>query len=361
MTPIEAQDSDLRKMIGQFRVLIIGRRNAGKTTILRKVCDTTDNPEIYDTNGKKIKDDEVKATIERGNHNIRQAMVFKSKPEFVFHDSCGFEGGSEEEFEEMKQFISERENETRLEERIHAIWYCISMDDPSRTIQRSEEKFFIECNTGRIPVVVVFTKFAELESVAYGKIKKQLGGLSKEEFARRITESVEELFTNTGVLDRLNHSNNRTCPKSYVRLEDMTEPNANCNNLLESTTFALDDKELRLCLVLTQQSNMELCIKCAVATLVDYALGPPRINLEDYQYQIIRWFPHLYVRRTLIQSDHALIMVLTNVPRWFAVLDPCLSSPCLAAARLLTGSKCLDGSRSSTNAYHPHALLLLAC
>jgi hypothetical protein len=112
------------------------------------------------------------------------------------------------------------------------------MDDPSRTIQKSEEKFFIECNTGRselasswsfsmlrlndlssVPVVVVFTKFAELESVAYGKIKKQLGGLSKEEFARRITESVEELFTNTGVLDRLNHSNNRTCPKSYVRLE----------------------------------------------------------------------------------------------------------------------------------------------
>jgi hypothetical protein len=59
---------------------------------------------------------------QRGNHNIRQAMVFKSKPEFVFHDSCGFEGGSEEEFEEMKQFISERENATRLEERIHAIW-----------------------------------------------------------------------------------------------------------------------------------------------------------------------------------------------------------------------------------------------
>jgi hypothetical protein len=55
MTPIEAQDSDLRKMIGQFRVLIIGRRNAGKTTILRKVCDTTDNPEIYDTNGKKVR------------------------------------------------------------------------------------------------------------------------------------------------------------------------------------------------------------------------------------------------------------------------------------------------------------------
>ena len=31
----------------QFRVLIIGRANAGKTSILQKVCDTTESPEIY--------------------------------------------------------------------------------------------------------------------------------------------------------------------------------------------------------------------------------------------------------------------------------------------------------------------------
>jgi hypothetical protein len=29
-----------------------------------------------------------------------------------------------------------------------AIRYCIPMDNPSRTFQRSEEKFFIECDTG---------------------------------------------------------------------------------------------------------------------------------------------------------------------------------------------------------------------
>ena len=31
----------------QFRVLIIGRANAGKTSILQKVCDTTESPEVY--------------------------------------------------------------------------------------------------------------------------------------------------------------------------------------------------------------------------------------------------------------------------------------------------------------------------
>ena len=31
----------------QFRVLIIGRANAGKTSILQKICETTEGPIIY--------------------------------------------------------------------------------------------------------------------------------------------------------------------------------------------------------------------------------------------------------------------------------------------------------------------------
>ena len=31
----------------KFRVLVIGRANAGMTSILQRVCDTTDSPEIY--------------------------------------------------------------------------------------------------------------------------------------------------------------------------------------------------------------------------------------------------------------------------------------------------------------------------
>ncbi len=37
----------------QFRVLIIGRANAGKTTILQRVCDTTESPNIYRVRGDK--------------------------------------------------------------------------------------------------------------------------------------------------------------------------------------------------------------------------------------------------------------------------------------------------------------------
>ncbi|KAG2107005.1 uncharacterized protein F5147DRAFT_837608 [Suillus discolor] len=339
MATIDTQD--LRGMFRRFRVLIIGRANAGKTTILQKVCNTADEPEIYDAKGNKIDAAIVKSSIKRGNHDITNEMVFKSNPVFVFHDSCGFEAGSEEEFEDMKRFVSQRAHATKLENRIHAIWYCIPMDDPSRTFQRSEEKFFLECNTGHVPVVVVFTKFEALRPVAYGEIKKQLKGVSREERSKRIAQCVEELFMNTDVLNKLYKPENCVRPKSHVRLQNMNQLNANCNILLECTTLALDNDELRLCLVLTQQSNMELCIKCAISKIVDPAhqqSASPQIDYEDYQREIAKWFPHLKVRLKLIQSDNSLVMVLMDAGKivvyevrtaWTALMG-------LVAARLLT-------------------------
>ena len=38
----------------KFRVLIIGRANAGKTSILQRVCDTTDSPVVWQ-GGKEVR------------------------------------------------------------------------------------------------------------------------------------------------------------------------------------------------------------------------------------------------------------------------------------------------------------------
>jgi GTPase SAR1 family protein len=47
----------IRANCPQFRILIIGKANAGKTTILRKVCNAKPDakPIIYDKKGKEVK------------------------------------------------------------------------------------------------------------------------------------------------------------------------------------------------------------------------------------------------------------------------------------------------------------------
>ena len=47
----------IRARCPQFRILIIGKANAGKTTILRKVCNAKpdEKPIVYDAKGKEVK------------------------------------------------------------------------------------------------------------------------------------------------------------------------------------------------------------------------------------------------------------------------------------------------------------------
>ncbi|KAG2063346.1 hypothetical protein BDR04DRAFT_961557, partial [Suillus decipiens] len=114
---------NLRERFGHFRVLIMGRANAGKTTNLQKVCNTTDHLEIYDTKGNKVRV-MIHAThmsiadeyIQCGNHDIKNEMVFTTNPRFVFHDSYGFKASSADKFESMKKFISECSNVMKLED-----------------------------------------------------------------------------------------------------------------------------------------------------------------------------------------------------------------------------------------------------
>jgi hypothetical protein len=56
-------------------------------------------------------------------HDIENQLIFKSNPQFIFHDSRGFEAGSLEEKEKVVEpFITKRAGEGKLSEQLHAIW-----------------------------------------------------------------------------------------------------------------------------------------------------------------------------------------------------------------------------------------------
>ncbi|OAX30491.1 hypothetical protein K503DRAFT_705203, partial [Rhizopogon vinicolor AM-OR11-026] len=113
-----APPKDIRAKFGRFRILVVGRANAGKTTLLQRVCNTTEKPEIFNRRGKKIDAAVVQGSVDRGYHNIQNELVFGSNPDFIFHDSCGFEAGGEKEFKDMKKFVLERASTTKLKERV---------------------------------------------------------------------------------------------------------------------------------------------------------------------------------------------------------------------------------------------------
>ena len=147
-------DSDpynLRAKYTHFRILVIGRANAGKTTLLQRVCNTTEDPCIYDDDKNLVsvhrpKDDFrfwkfqlawtylggtsfcidicycVDPTYQRGIHDINRPFAFKSNPGFIFHDSPGFETGDAKQLQEVLSFMEKKANATDVGDQLHAIW-----------------------------------------------------------------------------------------------------------------------------------------------------------------------------------------------------------------------------------------------
>ncbi|KAF8721835.1 hypothetical protein AX14_010144, partial [Amanita brunnescens Koide BX004] len=79
-------------------------------------------------------------SIERGIHDIQHQITYEGS-NFIFHDSQGFESGAKEEIEVVWDFIEKQSTATKLEDQLHAIWYCIPMDSTC-PILAAELEFF---------------------------------------------------------------------------------------------------------------------------------------------------------------------------------------------------------------------------
>ena len=59
---------------------------------------------------------------QRGLHNIKNELVFRSNPGFIFHDSRGFEAGAIAELQSVEEFIAQRSKGIELGKQLHVIW-----------------------------------------------------------------------------------------------------------------------------------------------------------------------------------------------------------------------------------------------
>ncbi|KAK7026310.1 GTP-binding protein [Favolaschia claudopus] len=265
---------DIRSKLSHFRILILGRANAGKTTILKKVCNSVEDPEIFNPSGEKagrrIDPSIVQASAERGMHDIENQLIFKSNPQFIFHDSRGFESGSLEEIDQVKKFIRIRAWQYSLPEQLHAIWYCLPTDT-GRPLLAADEEFF-ENDIARegkpflfiLPLVAIFTKSDGLITEAFNGLRATGSSIKN---ARKLQANRARELLETNFLGPLRST--KYHPAGYVQLDDvflldMRKETSSCHELIETTANTIDDKALRLLFVSVQQNNIDLCVRSAV-------------------------------------------------------------------------------------------------
>ncbi|KAJ6533350.1 GTP-binding protein [Mycena vulgaris] len=238
---------ELRSQCEHFRILVIGRANAGKTTLLKKVCNSIVDPEIRSASGEK-----------RGKHDINNEMIFNSNRQFIFHDSRGFESGSDLEVNTITDFIAKRAATHTLSEQLHAIWYCLPTDT-TRPLLAADEKFFSTRIIGRVPVIAIFTKFDGLITEAFTELLDD--GDPPQAAMEKATEKAKRMLVD-------NFETPLTLTKfplaDRVRLDDMRAETSSCNELIAKTANALSDDTLRLLFVSVQQNNIYLSVYYAV-------------------------------------------------------------------------------------------------
>ncbi|KAJ7022649.1 GTP-binding protein, partial [Mycena alexandri] len=264
MSPAMQDAIELRRKCPHFRILVLGRANAGKTTLLKKVCESIEDPEIYGPDNEwassKIDPALVQGSAERGIHDIELQLIFKSNPGFIFHDSRGFESGSVEEVAKVKHFITERAATRELPDQLHAIWYCLPTDT-TRPLLKADEDFFAIDFQGRVPVIAIFTKLDGLAERAFTMLCDD--GYDRDDASEHVDEKATELLKTNFMagLQQMAHP-----PSDYVQLEDMRQKTSNCKDLIEKTAESITDDGLRMLLVSVQRNNIALCIHYAVAS-----------------------------------------------------------------------------------------------
>ncbi|KAJ6526126.1 hypothetical protein DFH09DRAFT_171135 [Mycena vulgaris] len=286
--PPSRMDSDLvslRSKCKHFRILVIGRANAGKTTLLKKVCHSIENPEIFDPEGNRIGAEVVEGSIGRGLHDINNQLIFKSNPQYIFHDSRGFESGSLEETNKVKSFIAKRAGGNRLADQLHAIWYCLATDT-NRPLLEADEDFFGTDVTGKVPVIAILTKCDAVVSDALQELLDE--DEEKVPDAALVHQKAQKML-DTRFVDRLNGMRNP--PADYVQVKDMQE-DGDCQQLITKTAGAFTDDVLRLLFVSVQQNNVNLSIYYAV----NYNISSLDRSPGGIVRKTLAWFPHIWLQ-----------------------------------------------------------------
>ncbi|KAH8822432.1 hypothetical protein DL96DRAFT_1684162 [Flagelloscypha sp. PMI_526] len=131
------------------RLLVVGKTGVGKTSLIKAIF--------------KVESLTV-SHRERGQSDINAEITSNINPNFVIHDSKGYEPADATIYNELVAFIHDRLTRTESSENIHMVWICIATPCAgSRVLEYGTEQILKLCAENDLPSLVVFTKYDELE------------------------------------------------------------------------------------------------------------------------------------------------------------------------------------------------------
>ncbi|KAG2041349.1 hypothetical protein BDR03DRAFT_946299 [Suillus americanus] len=245
---LQSTSSDILQICPRFRLLVIGKTGVGKSSLIQQA---------FKINGVHVSEHS------RGKADIDKEFIAPENERFVLHDSQGFEAGDRSIFAIAKDFIDRRRKMPRLQDKIHAVWLCLSIPHADGRLLESGVVEFLKLRKeilGNIPIIVVFTK----HDVFVDKME-----LDADESGEYDEAALEALKTAT--LDKL-------CiqPLKKVAGRDILHTTVSTNEGYESTIRQLIDltttnvekfvaSEAALTMMIAQRVDISLKVKASIA------------------------------------------------------------------------------------------------
>lgn len=198
-TSAGSSTSDLRpttdaifKLVDRFRVLVIGKTGAGKSSLINRCFGVTEA---------------AVSEYKAGISDINTAIMARENGRFVLHDSQGFEPGEDRNFQTVVNFLKARKNMPDVKDQVHAVWLCfpVPLSADERLFERGVEEFFRMKATGElgpVPIITIFTKYDTLvDEIEYSRdFRNRTRALDKETRSKLLIEETNTMFQELCVL-----------------------------------------------------------------------------------------------------------------------------------------------------------------